>query len=177
MIDGEKVSDTVGKVNDEVAVGEDLRFQERWWIVERALWVVFLLVIAAGVSGILGRGGVFSRGYFAAPDGSCTVEYERVAHFGTPLRLILHFNPAGQQQHDFALWMGRESARELGFQRSIPAPANAVLDDDGETLLFPAAEQHGDVVLMMQPATFGRLHLQLAIAGSERADLPIIVLP
>ena len=95
MIDGEKVSDTVGKVNDEVAVGEDLRFQERWWIVERALWVVFLLVIAAGVSGILGRGGVFSRGYFAAPDGSCTVEYERVAHFGTPLRLILHFNPAG----------------------------------------------------------------------------------
>jgi hypothetical protein len=50
------VEESVDKVNDEVAVGEDLGFQRGWWRFERATWVCFVLILAADLAGAFGRG-------------------------------------------------------------------------------------------------------------------------
>ena len=39
------VVDSVPKVADEVAVGEDLNFQHKWWKFERIIWSFFILVL------------------------------------------------------------------------------------------------------------------------------------
>ena len=39
------IDDSVAKVDGEVAVGEDLEFQRKWWKFERAIWVFFFLVL------------------------------------------------------------------------------------------------------------------------------------
>ena len=46
----------VPKVDNAVAVGEDLRFQERWWTFERVVWSIFSLILLADVLGVFGRG-------------------------------------------------------------------------------------------------------------------------
>ena len=45
------VEDSVPKINEEVAVGEDLAFQRKWWIFERSLWVFFALLLVATAEG------------------------------------------------------------------------------------------------------------------------------
>ena len=50
------VQDSVAKVNDEVAVGEDLEFQRKWWRFENAAWVFFTLIIILDLCGLFGRG-------------------------------------------------------------------------------------------------------------------------
>jgi hypothetical protein len=46
------VQDSVAKVNDEVAVGEDLDFQRKWWRFENAAWVFFTLIIILDLGGL-----------------------------------------------------------------------------------------------------------------------------
>lgn len=41
QLETKPVEDTVPKVNNEVAVGEDLNFQRAWWKVERGIWIFF----------------------------------------------------------------------------------------------------------------------------------------
>lgn len=43
----EPIEDSVSKVDDAIAVGEDLNFQRRWWRFERAIWVAFALILVA----------------------------------------------------------------------------------------------------------------------------------
>ncbi len=50
------VEDSVAKVNDEIAVGEDLNFQRRWWRFENAAWMFFGLIILLDLAGLFGRG-------------------------------------------------------------------------------------------------------------------------
>ncbi len=39
------VEESVSKVNDEIAVGEDLDFQRKWWRFEKFVWILFSLII------------------------------------------------------------------------------------------------------------------------------------
>ena len=48
--------DEVPKVDNAVAVGEDLEFQERWWTFERVIWSFFALILLADMLGAFGRG-------------------------------------------------------------------------------------------------------------------------
>ena len=50
------VEDSVAKVNDEIAVGEDLEFQRKWWRFENIAWIFFALIIVLDVAGLFGRG-------------------------------------------------------------------------------------------------------------------------
>jgi hypothetical protein len=52
------VEDSVARVNYEVAVGEDLEFQRKWWKFENAAWVLFTLIIIIDLLGVFGRGPV-----------------------------------------------------------------------------------------------------------------------
>ena len=49
------VTDSVPKINDELAVGEDLAFQRRWWRFENAVWIFFALLVILDLIGAFGR--------------------------------------------------------------------------------------------------------------------------
>ncbi len=50
------VEDSVPKVSEAVAVGENLDFQRSWWRFERVVWSVFLVILICDVLGLFGRG-------------------------------------------------------------------------------------------------------------------------
>jgi len=50
------VDDSIAKVSNAVAVGEDLAFQRRWWRFERAVWIVFGIIVLLDLARVFGRG-------------------------------------------------------------------------------------------------------------------------
>jgi hypothetical protein len=66
----------VPKIDDQVAVGEDLDFQCKWWRFEDAVWCVFLAVLICDLLGLFGRGW-FAKAERSTPDEALTLHYER----------------------------------------------------------------------------------------------------
>lgn len=42
--------------NHQLEVGEDVKFQNRWWVFERIAWVFMALLLLAALLGLLGPG-------------------------------------------------------------------------------------------------------------------------
>ena len=88
------VEDSVPKVDDEIAVGEDLEFQRRWWRFEKLVWTVFLIVIVCDLAGLFGRGWL-AKAEASTPDRALTVSYERIERANTPSTMTLRFGLLG----------------------------------------------------------------------------------
>src|SRR5213595_1235399 len=73
--------------------GFDEQFEDRWWHVEFVGWIVMLALVVAGLAGVVGRGPIAS----ARAAGATTVEYERIARYQTPTRIVVSL-PANQPQ-------------------------------------------------------------------------------
>ena len=78
------VGDSVAKVDNELAVGEDLRFQSKWWKFEKWVWRFFALVVLADLLGAFGRGPL-ANAHFTSPDGALAIRYERIERFLHPV--------------------------------------------------------------------------------------------
>jgi len=87
------VDDQVPKVSEEIAVGENLEFQRRWWRFERAVWATFLILIICDLTGLFGHGWL-SKTRASVPDGSLSVEYERTERVNTPSSMTPLFGPS-----------------------------------------------------------------------------------
>ncbi len=172
----EPISDSITKVNDEVAVGSDLDFQRRWWRFERTIWIVFICIVILDVLGVFGRGW-FANAERKATDGSMDVKYERVERFRTPLILAVQFGPNAIHDGKVQLWASESLIKPLGAQRVIPERASSVIGQGGILYTFPATDNPASVEFAMEPASAGVFHLALHVPGSETVNLTIGVMP
>lgn len=172
----EPVTDSITKINDEVAVGSDLDFQHRWWRFERGVWVLFICVVILDALGVFGRGWVANADR-KARDGSIEVKYERIERFRTPSILAIQFGPNAIQNGKIQLWASDTLVKPLGTQRVIPQPANSVIGRGGILYTFPATINPASVEFAMEPSSPGICHLGLRVPGSEALNLTIGVMP
>src|ERR1700733_14782998 len=126
------VEDSVAKVNDEVAVGEDLDFQRKWWRFENAAWVIFALIIALDLAGLFGRGPI-AKAERRSADGAIDVKYERIERTDSPSILSIQFGPSAIQDGKIHLYVSESLVKELGTQRVVPAPIETLIGDGGLT--------------------------------------------
>jgi hypothetical protein len=170
------VEDSVAKVNDEFAVGEDLDFQHGWWRFERAVWVLFTLIVIADLLGCFGRG-FLANARVRAPDGSLDLQYERVERFSTPSILRAKFGPDAIHDGKVQLWVSNNLIKDLGNQRVIPQPAESVLDNDGILYTFPTKPRSDTVEFALEPASPGVYDLELRVPGYQQLKARIFVVP
>ncbi len=125
----EPVVDSVPKVNDELAVGEDLEFQRKWWRFENAVWIFFALLILLDLLGVFGRGPL-ANARAETSDGSMQIQYERVERFSTPSLLTIRFGASAirDQKCSFgratvcsSRWRISASSRRPPLLRSVEA--------------------------------------------------------
>ena len=100
----EPVEDSVAKVNDEVAVGEDLDFQRKWWRFENAAWVIFTLIIVLDLAGLFGRGPI-AKAERRSADGTIDVKYERIERTDSPSILTVQFAQSAIQNGKIHLYV------------------------------------------------------------------------
>jgi len=170
------VEDTVARVNNEVAVGEDLEFQRKWWRFENAVWVVLTIVL------ILDLLGAFGRGYLAkaeahATDGSIRVKYEKIERFKTPSIMTVELGPGAVHDGKVNLWTSENLVTKLGSQRVIPEPLVSVVGNGGTLYTFQAARNPISVEFALEPGGIGLYDLSLGVQGLERLKLKIYVVP
>ena len=170
------VTDSISKVNDEVAVGADLEFQRRWWRFEHIVWSVFTVIIILDLLGTFGKGPL-ARGHLGTQGGEAELNYERIERLGTPSIFTVQFGPAAIRDGNIRLWVSESLVKPLGNQRIIPQPAASVMQPGGIEYTFPATGSPASVEFELQPVAMGRQMLTLRVAGSEPLNAKIFVMP
>jgi hypothetical protein len=170
------VEDSVSKVNDEIAVGEDLEFQRKWWRFENAAWVFFTLIIVLDIAGLFGRGPI-AKAERRATDGTIDVKYERIERSDSPSIITIQFAQSAIRAGQIRLCVSNSLVKELGTQRVIPAPQNTVVGDDGLTYTFPASRPPAMVQLVLEPAGPGLFDFTIGVAGAQPVHAKVFVVP
>jgi hypothetical protein len=170
------VTDSVPKVNNELAVGDDLVFQRRWWHFERVIWVLFLAIVIADLLGCFGRG-YFANAELKSTDGMTDIHYQRIERFSTPSILTVQFGPNAVHDGQVKLWVSGSLLKPLGNQRVIPQPSASILQKGGVLYTFASSSQPSSVEFALEPATFGIFPLTMQVPGSDPVNLRIYVMP
>jgi len=172
----EPVRDTVPKVNDELAVGSDLEFQQRWWRFTRVLWMFFTALIIADLLGCFGRGWL-ANARIRTNDGTMDVQYERIERFSTASIMRIEFGPSAIHDGKVQLWMGESFLKSLGNQRVVPQPLLSVIGQGGITYTFPVTTVPAAVEFGLEPLKPGLYELNLRVPGAEQINPKVFVMP
>ncbi|MFC6645590.1 hypothetical protein ACFQBQ_08345 [Granulicella cerasi] len=170
------IEDSVPKIDEKIAVGENLEFQRTWWKFERVVWTLFLLILIADVLGVFGRGWL-SKGRVSDAAQTLTVDYEHVARASTPSIMTLHFGPNAIHNGHVQLYVSDSIVKPLGAQRISPQPAVSSVGRDGITYTFDATELPASVQIALEPSFPGRHPFKLQVVGGTPVQSSIIVVP
>lgn len=155
---------------------EDLEFHARQWRVSQALWVFLLALMAATATGLFGNG-LLSRGTAGHTGGPLRIEYDRVARFGLPLRLVVHARPSTESGRTISFTIDRAYLDGFSIQRITPEPASASIVDAGVQYVFETQSPGAAAVVFdMQPATRWKVSGRIR-SGEAAVALTQLILP
>jgi|SRR3954468_12394371 len=171
------VIDSVPKVNHEIAVGEDLEFQRKWWAFEKLVWTFFALILLLTVLGVFGRGWL-AKTQNRSSDGNLTLKYDRIQRTGTPSDLTVIFGPDAIRDGHIRLYLGESLIDPLGAQRISPQPQTSTLGNGGITYTFPADGHPASVVISLQPSGPGSFAFRAALPDTNSSlESRVVVVP
>jgi len=172
----ERITDSIPRVDNAVAVGEDLDFQRQWWRFEKAAWVMLALVLIADALGVFGRGWL-ARAERSSADGNFSVRYERVERAGTPSVMTITVNEGAQQNRQLQLFASESVVEVLGAQRIIPQPESSTLTPGGLLYTFPMTSAPAEVSFELEPSFPGVHTFELRVPGASSVQGKVLVLP
>lgn len=171
------VEDTIPKIENELAVGEDLEFQRRWWRFEHVIWACFTLILVLDLAGVLGRGPL-AKAHVKTADGAMDMSYERFERFQTPSIISIHLGPNAVHDGKIQLWVSQSLIKSLGNQRIIPQPATSTLSDLGMLYSWPSGSRPDSVDFALEPAHVGMEHFTIRLPeNNDQITKWVIVYP
>jgi hypothetical protein len=172
------VDDTVPKINDEIAVGEDLEFQRRWWVFERVCWIFIGVLIVLDLAGVFGRGPA-ANATLINPE--MHVDYERIERSSTPSLLRIRFGSGAIVDGKIHLYVSESIVKELGNTRIIPQPETSAVGQGGITYTFAATTPPAAVTFALEPTHPSVTQFTVRVTGTPESSPPlsakIVVLP
>ena len=172
----QRVGDSVAKINDEVAIGEDLGFQRRWWRFERLVWILFVVIIVLDLAGAFGRGPL-AYAEAVSPDHALQVKYERIERSGTPSMMTVTLDARTFRDGHANLVLSDSAVGGLGLRRVIPAPESTSVGSDRLIYRFPAGTSAAVVRFEFEPAGAGIYDLRVGIPDATSVRFRIAVVP
>ncbi len=170
------VGDDVPRVEGTVAVGEDLEFQRRWWRFEKIVWSLFILILLADLSGLLGRGPL-ANAERTGPDGSFKLKYERTLRENTASIMTLLPSASAVRHGELQVFVSASVVKQLGASRIIPEPKTSTLGNGGVLYTFPATNPPITVQIEVKPSFVGMHRFTVGIPGSGQVTAKSFVLP
>jgi hypothetical protein len=158
-----------------IDTGYDYHFERNWGRFERGVWVLLLLILAAGLAGLFGRGPL-NKVKAQLPDGT-SIQYERVVRFKSPsvVSLSIPFvNGVSRVEVD------RKSAEKLGIQQIMPQPTQDFGSEQLGPFEFRAPGpdvQKAFVQLSLQPSGIGPVTSSYRINNTTSVQLKQFILP
>lgn len=171
-----KVEDTVPKLDNEIAVGEDIEFQRKWWRFENIVWPILLLIVVFDLLGGFGRGWL-AKASRETPDHALTLDYERIERASTPSIMTFRFGPAAIHNGRIVLFISDSIVKSLGAMRVSPQPAISSIGEGGIAYVFPSTGTPASAQIELQPSFPGLHKFRVQIPGSPPIDGRIAVMP
>jgi hypothetical protein len=164
--------------HDGLELDADMSFQRREWRVQRVGWVVWSLILGAGLAGALGPG-LWSGAASTAADGSLTVTYDRFVHYHQPTQLVLALQPADESTGELQVAISQSLLDRLQIRSIEPEPDRMDLASDGMVLSYAPAS--GDppfrVALDVEFDRMGSSQGSIALVGSAPAAVEQFIYP
>ena len=170
------VEDSVPKIDNKIAVGENLDFQRKWWKFERAIWFFFFLILIADVLGAFGRGWL-SKARQSDSAKTLTLDYEHIARASTPSIMTFNFGPNAIHDGHIQVYVSDSLVKPLGAQRISPQPAVSALGNGGITYTFDATQLPATVQIALEPSFPGRHYFRVQVVGGQPIEANIFVVP
>ena len=165
------------KVNGELEVGYDQRFEKSWSRAETVGRGLMALFLVAGLIGLFGRGPL-SHHTNSAEDAALAVDFEPVARSQTGTQVTLHLsNPTESPTMD--VFVGSNIGEPMGLQRILPQPVSTRLVDDGMvlTVAVTPGTRDSELRFMLQPTSLGPNQLVARLADHEPLRWTQFVVP
>ncbi len=165
------------RVNDELEVGFDQRFERGWAWVERIGRIVMVCFVAAALAGLFGRGPFSHRTTTVAGTG-LAVDYEPVARVQTGTQVTVHLlNDHRSPTVD--MFVSTHLVEPMGLQSILPQPIAERPDGNGMVLTFAMPPERVDnaIRLTLQPAGIGLITETARLAGHPPVTWRQLILP
>lgn len=147
----------------ELQIPDDAAFEFHSARVARALWIALLLLMAAGVLGVFGRGPL-SDAVAVTGDGSVQVHYDRFVRAYASTALDIEVRPSEGGVVAFVL--SREYLDAFHIDGIHPLPVEMVDTSDGMRFRFAAADQGPTRIrVQLRPVRIWRIDGELQTAA------------
>lgn len=154
-------------------VQENMRFQRRSWIVERAGWIMLTMIALAGLTGVLGNGPL---SWAHADAGPLTISYERFQRATRVSRFSFEVMPTAGP--DLTLSLGESFQRDFEVTSIQPPPLRTRVGPNGIELTFAArAGAPSRIVIWAHSRRYGSQTITAAANGGPPVSLWLFVYP
>jgi len=152
----------------DLGIEQDLRFQQRMWVVQRVGWGVIACVLVAALLGLLGSGPLSSR-TLDSPQGGFRLEYERFLRHHTLTRLHLSVYLKGQPRQEVRVWCDRTLIEHFEVTQIVPPPVKVDAAAESLTYIFPLTDQVDQLVIIfsLEPESFGLLSGRIGVGDDS----------
>jgi hypothetical protein len=165
------------RVSD-IEIDQDLKHQQREWVAERVGWALMAVLLAAGLSGLLGHGPLSNA--TAGERGSLLwVEYHRFERYQAPAELKVHLRAVLGQGGTLRVWIDGQYLQGMEVQHVEPTPDSVEVAADRMTYTFrtSAPDQPTVVVYRMQAGQYGPLRARLGVEGGPQLQFSQFIYP
>jgi type II secretory pathway pseudopilin PulG len=154
-------------------IREDMRFQRRSWIVERAGWALLVVIALIGLSGAFGIGPL---SWQTAKGGSLSVEYERFQRITRLARFT--FNARGQSGPELQLHLSDGFQKNFEVSNIQPQPARSTTGPEGIDLSFATnGADAGRIVIWAHSRHYGVSDITAQLGGEPPVSFWVFVYP
>jgi hypothetical protein len=170
------VENSVPQVRDEVAVGENMDFQRKWWKFEKIVWPILVLILIVDILGGFGRGWL-ATARKSTPDNAMQMDYERIERSSTPSVMTFKFNDNAIHDGRIVLYVSDSVVKALGAMRIAPQPVMSSVGEGGITYVFPASKAPAMVQIQLEPSFPGSHQFTVRAEGSAPITASVFVVP
>jgi hypothetical protein len=149
----------MGDRSADLQLEEDVVFQRREWLIQRAGWVALGTLVAAAALGVFGSGPL-SSARAGSPNTRLWAEYERFVRAGAPTRVIVRGTMLERASGSgFELRLPREYFESFRVEHVSPEPQAIAIGRDEVSLQFGRGAIRGGqftVIFDLEPVRTGR---------------------
>jgi hypothetical protein len=169
--------ETVSRTED-IEAGCDPAFEQRWWRIQRTVWVILVLLLLAGLAGVFGHGPL-SEATVHPPGSQLQVHYDRLARRETPSSLRLQLDKNALASGRVCIHLNRALLDRMLLKQIVPAPLASEPLTDGASFIFRTdpTRDTATIVFIENPTMPGFVDGEVTVEGAEPVRFRQFVFP
>ncbi len=151
-------------------LNEHIKFQKKFWIFQRIMWIAFIGIVTSGILGLFGEG-ILSQSKLTIKNS--VIEYEYFARYQSPTSIIIRSSNLTNSSVSF----DQKLLGEYQIIDILPPPKNVEIKKNYYNYIFDVKEPtNTHIIFYLEPQKHGYLSGQINI-GVDQYQLKQFIYP